>query len=490
MHPEIAAYPSNRFYSGKLTTDSKMILLKSHEKPFHSDSSGRFRPFVFHDLDYGSECLEGNSYSNQAEAQYAIWLFQHLSEQYPSHASNIGVIAPYLAQRRLLNRVFTKCLGNKMSSNSIIEVSTVDGFQGREKNIIIFSCTRASTSSSSSSSSTTTAAGSLSSFPGEDSNGKASHDTSLGNGIGFLKVWQRLNVAITRAKYALWIVGHAQTLRQDPEWAALLSFAHEKKSIVRIRYPPGLSTSNKSLLVPPFPPSSSAFPSADGRSEKKYKREQENRLVSTEKSTRGSKVNESFQAKDGKGAGNQNNIVIKTEKADTPVELKLKVGVVTTGPNNQLQNEGSDFPKQSKFHSTSSVYGASTIKSEVINDRSNQGSNVDEIFAGPRYLEREGIQGTSFFQISPNGTTVALSSGLKGSSGVTSVQVFDSELKAKQFVQCIVLQKTIAGFHEIPFSTEPPPPPAQPGDDLLNGLKVKRKREDSASSRYLNKKKS
>ena len=109
MHPEIAAYPSNRFYSGKLTTDSKMILLKSHEKPFHSDSSGRFRPFVFHDLDYGSECLEGNSYSNQAEAQYAIWLFQHLSEQYPSHASNIGVIAPYLAQRRLLNRVFTKC---------------------------------------------------------------------------------------------------------------------------------------------------------------------------------------------------------------------------------------------------------------------------------------------------------------------------------------------------------------------------------------------
>jgi superfamily I DNA and/or RNA helicase len=55
-------------------------------------------------------------------------------------------------------------------------VSTIDGFQGREKSIIILSCVRA---------------------PGNRSVG-ANND-----GIGFLRDKQRLNVAITRAKYAL-----------------------------------------------------------------------------------------------------------------------------------------------------------------------------------------------------------------------------------------------------------------------------------------------
>ena len=48
-------------------------------------------------------------------------------------------------------------------------------------------------------------------------------------GIGFLKEWQRLNVAITRAKYAVWIVGHAETLGTDMEWKHLLDFCKEKR---------------------------------------------------------------------------------------------------------------------------------------------------------------------------------------------------------------------------------------------------------------------
>jgi AAA domain len=48
-------------------------------------------------------------------------------------------------------------------------------------------------------------------------------------GIGFLREWQRLNVAITRAKYAVWIVGHAETLATDPEWKNLIDFSKEKR---------------------------------------------------------------------------------------------------------------------------------------------------------------------------------------------------------------------------------------------------------------------
>jgi senataxin len=44
------------------------------------------------------------------------------------------------------------------------------------------------------------------------------------NSIGFLKEWQRLNVAITRAKYSLWVVGHEATLATDDLWAKMIEF--------------------------------------------------------------------------------------------------------------------------------------------------------------------------------------------------------------------------------------------------------------------------
>ena len=51
-------------------------------------------------------------------------------------------------------------------------------------------------------------------------------------GIGFLREWQRLNVAITRAKFAIWIVGHAETLTSDPEWKNLIDFMKEKRFLL------------------------------------------------------------------------------------------------------------------------------------------------------------------------------------------------------------------------------------------------------------------
>ena len=82
----------------------------------------------------------------------------------------------------------------------------MDGFQGREKDVIIFSCVRA---------------------PGLSS--LESHPLEISS-IGFLKEPERLNVAITRAKYALWIVGHAHTLRRgDQEWRILVNYCEANK---------------------------------------------------------------------------------------------------------------------------------------------------------------------------------------------------------------------------------------------------------------------
>lgn len=55
-------------------------------------------------------------------------------------ASKIGVITPYKDQRRALKREIGQRFGNSVLAN--VEVSTVDGFQGQEREVIIFSCVR------------------------------------------------------------------------------------------------------------------------------------------------------------------------------------------------------------------------------------------------------------------------------------------------------------------------------------------------------------
>ena len=69
--------------------------------------------------------------------------------------------------------------------DSDIEVNTVDGYQGREKDFIIISTVRS-------------------------------------QGLGFLRDYRRMNVAVTRAKHMLWIIGNEKSLRLDPNWTALV----------------------------------------------------------------------------------------------------------------------------------------------------------------------------------------------------------------------------------------------------------------------------
>ena len=87
-----------------------------------------------------------------------------------------------------------------------IEFNTVDGYQGREVDILIFSTVRAPVLSI--------------------------RDKTVGQdntGIGFVRDVRRMNVALTRARFSLWIVGNATTLQQNPDWAALISDAKTRQ---------------------------------------------------------------------------------------------------------------------------------------------------------------------------------------------------------------------------------------------------------------------
>lgn len=105
---------------------------------------------------------------------------------------DIGIIAPYVAQVSLLTRLlnsdekyrkrFSSTLGDhRRLQLSDVEIKTVDGFEGQEKEVIIFSTVRNNPSGQ----------------------------------IGFLADRRRLNVGLTRAKRGLFIIGSISTLKES-----------------------------------------------------------------------------------------------------------------------------------------------------------------------------------------------------------------------------------------------------------------------------------
>ena len=95
---------------------------------------------------------------------------------------NIGIICTYKEQvNKLKNALKNKYPG--------LEIASVDGFQGKEKDLIIFSTVRSS-----------------------NNNNSNFDDTSK---IGFMKDYRRLNVALTRAKRGMIIIGNSETLKTD-----------------------------------------------------------------------------------------------------------------------------------------------------------------------------------------------------------------------------------------------------------------------------------
>lgn len=202
MHPTISSWPSRFFYGGRITDHAG--LAAARKAAWHQHSC--FTTAAFYDCTDGKEgsgALQGGSLANQEEAILAAQLFQSLHTNYHTQMGSVAVLSPYRAQLTVLRRAFGRPQSAAVhlrhsyaAALADVQFSTVDGFQGREADIVIFSCVRSS---------------------GGNDNGKE-------KGIGFLSDVRRMNVGLTRARSSLWIVGNAQTLkRESPEWADLLA---------------------------------------------------------------------------------------------------------------------------------------------------------------------------------------------------------------------------------------------------------------------------
>ncbi|CAN6182813.1 unnamed protein product [Urochloa humidicola] len=215
MHPEISRFPSLHFYENKLLNGAEMA-----EKSASFHNHDYLGPYMFFDITDGRELCgrtaATQSLRNEFEADAALEILTFLKKRYPLEFSSrkIGIITPYRSQLSLLRSRFTSFFGPEIVAE--MEINTVDGFQGREVDILVLSTVRASNSS-------------------DDR-----HRTGEARSIGFVADVRRMNVALTRARLSLWIVGNARTLRINSHWDALIQNAEERNLFISIKQPYGL----------------------------------------------------------------------------------------------------------------------------------------------------------------------------------------------------------------------------------------------------------
>lgn len=258
MLPEICRFPSKTFYRNELK-DGDNVKAPFYSPSFlssgieinntsKSDAGVYLKPFLFFDLLQSRECLvsSSSSYSNKQEALLCVNLVQQVileSQRMQYKVGSIGIITPYQEQLTELRSCFQKYKGGDLklsgsatvsqassddledgeiktedetnstpgpdiscSSSSVdfseydIEMNTVDAFQGREKDVIIFSCVRANSDGS----------------------------------IGFLSDRRRMNVALTRARFGLYVIGNSDTLLKNHIWNSLILHASDSDSVVTL----------------------------------------------------------------------------------------------------------------------------------------------------------------------------------------------------------------------------------------------------------------
>ena len=190
MHQKIMEFSNQEFYEGKLIADESV---KNHtikdlglNEPKHCKEILGETPIVFVDTK-GTEAAErlpdrSTSYENETEATIVQALVEELLAM-GAVPEQIGIITPYAAQVKLLKKFIN-------SDERVVEIKSVDGFQGREKEIILMSFVR-------------------------------SNDRGE---IGFLQDLRRLNVAITRAKRKLICIGDSATLSSHPVYERFLTY--------------------------------------------------------------------------------------------------------------------------------------------------------------------------------------------------------------------------------------------------------------------------
>ena len=208
-HGLISGWSSGHFYEDRLTAHPSVAATQLADLPGVRDSVETRTPFLFIDtkgsqfyehlqIDDSVVSEEDQSITNYNEA----FVIEQLVKKYVSlgvKSTDIGVITPYWAQVSVIRSLLwdPECRGKYDK----IEVRTVDGFQGREKEVILLSFVRSNPERK----------------------------------IGFLRESRRINVSVTRAKKCCIMVGDSETLTWESEGLkSLLEYCHDQEAVVHV----------------------------------------------------------------------------------------------------------------------------------------------------------------------------------------------------------------------------------------------------------------
>lgn len=221
MHPLISEFPRKRFYGGLLkdgiTADDRKMDGLPENPVYFWDTVGKCRESR---IKVGFREDRGYTYVNRPEVDLIKQVVINLIYEHNVKRSDIGVITPYRGQRDLISSELVKdTLINPENKELYVEVdrddidndtkpvtihmvsdimiASIDAFQGREKNFMVMSCVR----------------------------------SNAENKVGFLSDERRLNVALTRAKYGLVLVGDKTCLKSSPVWDEYISHLDSVGSI-------------------------------------------------------------------------------------------------------------------------------------------------------------------------------------------------------------------------------------------------------------------
>lgn len=190
MHEHIMGYSSKVFYGDKLkahTSVAQHLLHPADEPLLFIDTAGSGY----------DEQVESKAISNPEEAAF---LFRHLSQLVTELAGSysvdsfptVAVISPYKQQVHVLKELLQHSPDLMAYSNSI-SVNTIDSFQGQERDIVYISMVR----------------------------------SNADGIIGFLSDIRRMNVAMTRARKKLVVIGDSATLSRFPFYSGFIAHAEQ-----------------------------------------------------------------------------------------------------------------------------------------------------------------------------------------------------------------------------------------------------------------------
>jgi len=188
MNDAILKFSNNKFYDGLLES-----ALPNKNHTLKEDTA----PIVFIDTSGCGydENFDPKTRSLYNEGEYFI-LREHVLQNIEKYSNiEIGIICPYAEQVRYIRG---KVLDDKELLSLNIEINSIDGFQGQEKDLIIITLTR-------------------------------SNEMGI---IGFLSDYRRLNVAMTRAKKKLVIIGDGATLSSNELYLDLINHV-EKEGLLQ-----------------------------------------------------------------------------------------------------------------------------------------------------------------------------------------------------------------------------------------------------------------